>query len=95
MDEIFYNYGSNFAHLDDINGCINHAEGIREDLHKGFAALGDVYQGEAAGALQAAHQHCSGQMDGHICDMRSTHSHGVDRQCLTQQQDHQGAQGFC
>ena len=94
MDEIFYNYGANHDHLDGIHTHIGNAEAMREDVHKVFTALAYVYDGEAAGALQAAHQQCTQLMDGHICDMRATHQHAVDRQIITAQQDHQGAAGF-
>jgi uncharacterized protein YukE len=93
-DQIYYNYGANYDQLDGINANINDAIALREDVHKVFSALAPLYEGEAANALQAAHQQCSQQMDGVIGDLQATHQQGVERQGLTAAQDHQLAGGF-
>jgi uncharacterized protein YukE len=93
-DTIFYNYGANYDALDGIKANINDAIAFREDVHKVFNTLTDVYQGQAADALQAAHLQCSQQMDGAISDLQATQAQGVDRQALTASQDQQLAGGF-
>jgi uncharacterized protein YukE len=93
-DQIYYNYGANYDQLDAIKGALNDATALREDVHKVFNALADVYQGEAATALQAAHQQSSQQMDSVINDIQATQQQAVDRQALTASQDHQLAGGF-
>jgi hypothetical protein len=93
-DTIFYNYGANYDHLDGIKANLNDAIALREDVHKVFNALADVYQGEAANSLQAAHLQVSRQMDGTISDIQGTHQQAVDRQATTAAQDHQLAGGF-
>ena len=93
-DTIHYNYGANYDALDGIKAALNDAEALRGDVQTVFNALADVYQGEAAIALQAAHQQVSLQLDQLILDMRATQMQAVDRQALTAAQDHQLAGGF-
>jgi hypothetical protein len=93
-DTIFYNYGANYGHLDDIQGAINAASEVRDSVHGAFNALTSVYEGEAASALQTVHQQSSDKMDGHISDMQATHQRAVERQMLTAQQDHQLGQNL-
>jgi uncharacterized protein YukE len=93
-DTIYYNYGANYDQLDGIKANLNDAISLREEVHKVFNALADVYQGEAANALQAAHVQVSQQMDQHINDIQGTHAQAVDRQAMTASQDHQLAGGF-
>jgi hypothetical protein len=93
-DTIYYNYGANYDQLDGIRANINDSIAFREDVHKVFNTLTDVYTGEAANALQAAHLQSSQQMDGAISDLQATHQQAVDRQALTASQDHQLAGGF-
>ena len=93
-DTIFYHYGANYGHLDDIKGNINTACEIRENVHGAFNALASCYEGDAAGALQTAHQQCSQVMDGHITDMQTTHGRAVERQAQTASDDHRWAGNF-
>jgi uncharacterized protein YukE len=93
-DTILYNYGQNYDFLDGIKSNINDATALREDVHKVFNALTDVYTGEAATGLQAAHAQCSQTMDGVISDMTATHAQGVERQATTAAQDAQLSQNF-
>jgi uncharacterized protein YukE len=67
---------------------------LRGDVNTVFNALAGVYQGEAANALQVAHQQVSQQMDQLILDMQATQQQAVERQALTASQDAQLAQGF-
>lgn len=93
-DTIYYNYGANYGHLDDIQASINAANEVRENVHAAFTALTSVYEGEAANALQAVHQQSSQKMDGIISDMHGTHQRAVERQMFTAQQDQQLAAGL-
>jgi uncharacterized protein YukE len=93
-DTILYNYGANYDALDGIKANINDATSFREDVHKVFNALTDVYTGDAANALQAGHQQVSQQMDGAICDLQATHGQAVERQATTASQDHTLAGNF-
>jgi hypothetical protein len=93
-DTIFYNYGANYNQLDAIKSALNDAEALRGDVNTVFNALADVYTGTAAGALQAAHQQVSQQMDQLVLDMQGTQGQAVERQALTASQDSQLAQGF-
>jgi uncharacterized protein YukE len=93
-DTIFYNYASNYDQLDGIKSALNDAMALREDVAKVFNALAGVYEGEAATALQTAHQQISNQLDQLVMDMNATQQQGVDRQGLTASQDHQLAGGF-
>jgi uncharacterized protein YukE len=93
-DTIYYNYGANYDALDGIRANINDAVAFREDVHKVFNTLADVYQGQAADALQAAHLQCSQRMDGAIGDLQATQGQAVERQALTASQDAQLSQSF-
>jgi hypothetical protein len=93
-DTIFYNYGANYDGLDGIKSALNDAEALRGDVQTVFNTLADVYQGQAANALQVAHQQVSQQLDQLIVDMQATQQQAVDRQVLTASQDHQLAGGF-
>lgn len=93
-DFIHYNYGQNYAQLDGIKSHLNDATALREEVHKVFTALADIYQGEAATALHTAHQQTSQAMDQVIGDIHGTHTQAVDRQEITQVHDHQLAGGF-
>jgi uncharacterized protein YukE len=93
-DQIYYNYGANYGHLDDINASINAASQVRENVHGAFNALTAVYEGNAAHGLQQAHQQCSQKMDGVCSDLQTTHNQAVERQALTAQQDQQLSGNF-
>jgi hypothetical protein len=93
-DHIYYNYGANYAQLDGIKASLNDAETLRGDVQTVFNALGEIYMGEAATALQAAHVQISQLMDQLILDMQAVHAQAVERQATTAQLDHQLAGGF-
>lgn len=94
MSEILYQYGSNYQALDDIGHALNNVEHLRGDVAQVFGALNDVYTGEAANALQAAHQRLSQQLDQLILDMQGHKNVGVQHQIDTAALDHQLAGGF-
>lgn len=91
---IHYDYGQNYAHLDGIKANLNDTIAFREDVQGVFNALGPIYQGQAATALQAAHHQLSQRIDAVIADLQATHQHGVDRQIVTSSLDHHLAGGF-
>ncbi len=93
-DQILYQYGANYAHLDGIKAALNDAEALRGDVQKVFALLSDIYTGDAATALQTAQQQVLQQMDQLILDMQATQGQAVDRQGETAALDARLAGGF-
>lgn len=91
---IHYDYGANYAQLDGIKANLNDAMAFREDVHGVFNALGPMYQGAAADALQAAHQQHSQKIETVITHMQGTHQQGVERQAFNASLDNQLAGGF-
>jgi uncharacterized protein YukE len=94
MSDIYYQYGSNHQALDEIGQALNNVEHLRGDVAQVFGALNDVYTGEAANALQAAHRQLSQQLDQLVLDMQGHKNVGVDHQINTAALDHQLAGGF-
>jgi CheY-like chemotaxis protein len=88
-DTIYYQYGANYGHLDDIQSAIQAAHECRENINAAFNALNSsgCYVGEAATALHAAHQQCSQQMDGILTDLQATQQQGVECQVNNAQLD--------
>jgi hypothetical protein len=94
VSEILYQYGANYQALDDIGHALNNVELLRGDVAQVFNALAGVYTGEAANALQTAHQQLSQQLDQLVLDMQATKNAAVDQQAHTAAMDHQLAGGF-
>jgi uncharacterized protein YukE len=80
MDTIRYDYGSNYASLDDIQGRTNDAQALRDEVNKVFSALSGVYEGQAAGALQQKHIEISSMMDNILNEITQTRSGGNQSQ---------------
>ncbi|MGV9801801.1 hypothetical protein ACWDTP_27525 [Mycobacterium sp. NPDC003449] len=80
VDKIHYDYGSNHDALDAIQGVLNDAQALREEVGKVFNVLLSVYEGEAAMALHQKQLQISNVMDGIIQDIASTRSRGSDQQ---------------
>lgn len=79
-DTIRYDYGSNYASLDDIQGRTNDAQALRDEVGKVFAALQGVYEGEAAGMLQQKHIEISQMLDNVLNEITQTRSGGNQSQ---------------
>lgn len=77
---IRYEYGSNYASLDDIQGRTNDAQALRDEVNKVFTALTGVYEGQAAGALQQKHIEISQMMDNILTEITQTRSGGNQSQ---------------
>lgn len=77
---IRYDYGSNYASLDDIQGRTNDAQALRDEVNKVFTALAGVYEGQAAGALQQKHIEISAMMDNILNEITQTRSGGNQSQ---------------
>jgi hypothetical protein len=90
-DTILHRYGEIHAELEAIGNALNDAMSLREDVAQVFQALNGVYTGEAAWALQAAHQQISQQLDQLILDMQATQHQAVEQQIQTAALDHQQA----
>ena len=79
-DVIRYDYGSNYASLDDIQGATNDAQALRDEVHKVFSALSGVYEGEAAAMLQQRHIEISQAMDAALAEIAQTRAGGNQSQ---------------
>jgi uncharacterized protein YukE len=77
---IRYDYGSNYASLDDIQGRTNDAQALRDEVNKVFSALTGVYEGDAASALQQKHIQISQMMDNVLNEITQTRSGGNQSQ---------------
>lgn len=91
---IRYEYGSNFASLDDIQGRTNDAQALRDEVNKVFSALAGVYEGDAAARLQQKHIEISQMMDSILTEITQTRSGGNQSQDDAKALDAHLAGGF-
>jgi uncharacterized protein YukE len=91
---IRYEYGSNFASLDDIQGRTNDAQALRDEVNKVFTALAGVYEGDAAARLQQRHIEISQMMDSVLAEITQTRSGGNQSQEDAKALDSHLAGGF-
>jgi uncharacterized protein YukE len=91
---IRYDYGSNYASLDDIQGRTNDAQALRDEVNKVFTALSGVYEGQAAAALQQKHIEISSMMDNILNEITQTRSGGNQSQEDAAALDNHLAGGF-
>jgi uncharacterized protein YukE len=77
---IRYEYGANYAGLDDIGGAANEAAAMREEINQVFAALQPVYEGQAAAALHQKQIQITNMMDGVIEEINQTRRGGNQSQ---------------
>jgi uncharacterized protein YukE len=91
---IRYEYGSNYASLDDIQGRTNDAQALRDEVNKVFSALSGVYEGQAAGALQQKQIQISSMMDNILNEITQTRSGGNQSQQDAAALDNHLAGGF-
>jgi uncharacterized protein YukE len=94
MDTIRYDYGSNYASLDDIQGRTNDAQALRDEVNKVFTALQGVYEGQAAAMLQQKHIEISSMMDNILNEVTQTRSGGNQSQEDAAALDNHLAGGF-
>jgi uncharacterized protein YukE len=95
MDEtIRYDYGSNFASLDDIQGRTNDAQALRDEVNKVFTALAGVYEGDASAALQQKHIEISQMLDNVLNEITQTRQGGNQSQDDAKALDSHLAGGF-
>ena len=93
-DTIRYDYGSNFASLDDIQGRTNDAQALRDEVNKVFTALAGVYEGDAASMLQQKHIEISQMLDNVLNEITQTRHGGNQSQEDAKALDHHLAGGF-
>jgi uncharacterized protein YukE len=79
-DTIRYDYGNNYASLDDIQGRTNDAQALRDEVNKVFTALQGVYEGDAAGMLQQKHIEISQMLDSVLNEITQTRTGGNQSQ---------------
>lgn len=80
MSTIRYDYGANYAGLDDIQGATNDAQAMREEVNQVFAALMTVYEGDAATTLQEKQIQILQQMDAVLTEITQTRQGGNQSQ---------------
>jgi hypothetical protein len=93
-DHILYNYGSTGASLDQINKAIADIHEARTDIDNLFTALGEVYEGDGATAMNAAHQKVSAMLDDALNDATNTQKLAQDQQEAMQAVDRANAAEF-
>jgi uncharacterized protein YukE len=77
---IRYDYGANYAGLDDIQGATNDAQAMREEVNQVFSALMTVYEGDAATTLQEKQIQILQQMDAVLTEITQTRQGGNQSQ---------------
>ncbi|HET6733224.1 hypothetical protein [Mycobacterium sp.] len=77
---INYQYGANYASLDDIQGATNDAQAMREEVNQVFAALMTVYEGDAATKLHEQQTIILNQMDAVLTEITQTRQGGNQSQ---------------
>jgi uncharacterized protein YukE len=77
---IHYQYGANYASLDDIQGATNDAQAMREEVNQVFSALMTVYEGDAAAKLQEQQIIILNQMDAVLTEITQTRQGGNQSQ---------------
>ena len=77
---IRYEYGANYAGLDDIQGATNYAQAMREEVNQVFSALMTVYEGDAATTLQEKQIQILQQMDAVLTEITQTRQGGNQSQ---------------
>jgi uncharacterized protein YukE len=94
MSDILYNFGSNLASLDDINGHIGGVNQVAEDIDSVFKVLGTVYEGQAASALMDAHNNMTTMLQELLQNMAITQQQAQQQQADMQQLDAKNAAQF-
>ena len=94
MSEILYNFGSNNASLEDINGQIQGIQEVRGDIESIFQTLATVYEGEGSQGLLQAHQKVNGMLDEALNTTAHTQQQALDKQAAMQAMDRANAEAF-
>jgi uncharacterized protein YukE len=91
---IHYQYGANYAGLDDIQGATNNALAMRQEVNQVFAGLQGVYEGDAATRLQEKQVQILQQMDAILNEITQTRQGGNQSQEDAAALDNHLAGGF-
>jgi hypothetical protein len=94
MSEILYNFGQNFASLDDVSGHVQTIQAIRGDIATIFNTLATVYEGEGSIALNQAQVKVSEMMDEALNNVANTQEQARDQQAAMQAMDRANASSF-
>jgi uncharacterized protein YukE len=94
MSEIHYNFGQNFASLDDVGSNVQAIQGIRGDIATIFNTLATVYEGEGSMALNQAQIRVSEMMDEALNNVANTQAQAADQQAAMQAMDRANASAF-
>ena len=79
-ETIHYQYGANYAGLDDIQGATTNAQAMRDEVNQVFTALQGVYEGAAATKLQEKQIMILQQMDAILNEITQTRQGGNQSQ---------------
>ncbi|SUA31514.1 Uncharacterised protein [Mycolicibacterium fortuitum] len=93
-DGILYDFGANAGHLEDITGMANAIQEVRQDIQQIFQALGEVYTGEGATALNTAHHEVDNMLDEALNTVVVTQKQAQDQQDAMQAMDRANAAAF-
>jgi uncharacterized protein YukE len=93
-DHIFYDFAANDGHLHDIGTHMDGINSAKEDIAHVFNALGEVYEGEGAEALQNHHLHIHNALDDHMSNRLAVHRNAGEQQETMQALDRTQAADF-
>jgi uncharacterized protein YukE len=94
MNEILYNFGQNFASLEDVSGSVQAIQSVRADIATIFNTLATVYEGEGSVALNQAQIKVSEMMDEALNNVANTQAQAMDQQSAMQAMDRANASAF-
>jgi ElaB/YqjD/DUF883 family membrane-anchored ribosome-binding protein len=94
MTEIHYNFGQNFASLEDVSGGVQAIQEVRADIATIFNTLATVYEGEGSLALNQAQIKVSEMMDEALNNVANTQGQAMDQQAAMQAMDRANAAQF-
>jgi uncharacterized protein YukE len=94
MSEIHYNFGQNFASLEDVSGNVQAIQSVRADIASIFNTLATVYEGEGSVALNQAQIKVSEMMDEALNNVANTQAQAMDQQSAMQAMDRANASAF-
>lgn len=94
MSEIHYNFGQNFASLEDVSGGVQAIQEVRGDIATIFNTLATVYEGEGSVALNQAHIKVSEMMDEALNNVGHAQQQAMDQQAAMQAMDRANAGSF-
>ena len=93
-DHILYDFAANDGHLQDISAHMEGINSAKDDIAQVFNALGEVYEGEGAAALQNHHLQIHTALDDHMTNRLAVHRAAGEQQETMQALDRSQAADF-